>query len=545
MAYYTLHAYDADVRIPFFNGIRQDSEIATDLRYAMEAENVETHDGVLQPEAGMTYMKGEFEDKVETIARFHRRWYDGGGTNEWLVCAAGGKVYCRQANDNIGWIQILMPENMGTFQSNVWSWVTYETNVQNIDHPVDVLLMSNAKDGMYMVIPPDRPTIWGDLYTSPNDTGFTWAEIKEMTWEGVYTEKWHMVQIATRGKKFGVIERHKERVWGAAIDGEPDMLMYSAVYDPSDWRIYSENPDTEDPYQNEGQPEDGSGDILQPSWDGDKFTALKAFGDQLIAFKGNRVWRVMGVSPGEYTFTEQYGGGTNYPNTVAVDVDRIFMAERDGLSIYDGMTVSPFNRPFIEKFWRTINQSAMDQMCAAMFKHRYYLSVPTGKSPVNNALLVYNTEDNSFLVYTNTFIESLMPAGDILYATTSTEPGKVFELNYNSWETELSSGKHARWETPWMDFNFKTIAKGGYEVYFNPEVKGMPVTFRFTIQTEKKSKSKDVTIQPTTFQSKQKRVRFGGTSRRFKLIIEVLPHPQSTVWRLVGGVHMVVETDPD
>ena len=51
MAYYSLHAYDADVWIPQFSGLMQANEIASDLRYAMEAENVETFRGVLQPMA--------------------------------------------------------------------------------------------------------------------------------------------------------------------------------------------------------------------------------------------------------------------------------------------------------------------------------------------------------------------------------------------------------------------------------------------------------------------------------------------------------------
>ena len=45
MAYYTLHAYDADVRVPEFLGLRQDDEMATDLRFAADAENVENAAG--------------------------------------------------------------------------------------------------------------------------------------------------------------------------------------------------------------------------------------------------------------------------------------------------------------------------------------------------------------------------------------------------------------------------------------------------------------------------------------------------------------------
>ena len=59
------------------------------------------------------------------------------------------------------------------------------------------------------------------------------------------------------------------------------------------------------------------------------------------------------------------------------------------------------------------------------------------------------------------------------------------------------------------------------------------------------SKSKNVTIQPTVEKAKQKKVRFGGTSRRFKLIIEVLSAPNGATWRLTGGIQMVVEIDPD
>ena len=53
MAYFSLHAYDADVWLQEFKGINQaDAEINADPRFAVEAENVETPLGVLQPHAG-------------------------------------------------------------------------------------------------------------------------------------------------------------------------------------------------------------------------------------------------------------------------------------------------------------------------------------------------------------------------------------------------------------------------------------------------------------------------------------------------------------
>ena len=508
MAYYTLHAYDADVWIPHFAGLRQSDEVASDLRYAFMAENVETPRGVLQPMAAPEVLDYEFNGRIETMARFHRRWYTGAGSKDWMVIATGGKLYYKQEGAS-SWTQLPFPTGITAWQCNVWSWVTYEINPAGSTSPVDVLLMSNADDGMIIIKPPYTATV-------PNPD-------------------WSVSAVDTQGKKFGVIERYAERIWGGAIPDNPDMLMYSRPFDPTDWT----GPGVDE------EPEDAAGDISQPSWDGDSFTALRAFGSQLIAFKKNRVWRILGTNPGEYVFKEQYGGGTAYPNTLAVDVERILMMETDGMSVYDGLSVTEFNRTAIERIWKTVNKGALDQMCGCLFKNRYYVAFPTGTSTVNNTLLVYNMEEGTFLLYTDIYIESLMATEETLYATSSSLPGKIVVINYDSWETGKASGKLCRWETPWLDFGRKSIAKGGYEIYFSPEVKGHPVTFRFSIQTEKKTKSKTVTVATTSFKAKQKRVRFGGTSRRFKLIVETLPEPIGATWRLLGGIQMVVEIDPD
>ena len=517
MAYFTLHAYDSDVWIPSFSGLRQSDEIASDLRYALDAENVETPRGVLQPMAAVDVLDYSFDKKIETMARFHRRWYSGEGSKDWLIVATDGKLYYKQ-DSATSFTQLGYPTGVTSWGCNVWSWVTYEINPEGSTAPVDVLLMSNATDGMIMIVPPYTATV-----SNPD---------------------WKVQAIDTRAdptddnepqKKFGIIERYAERIWGGALTDDPDMLVYSRPFDPTDWT----------PATTDEEPEDGSGDVQQPSWDGDSFTALKSFGSQLIAFKKHRVWRILGTDPGEYTFKEQYGGGTNYANTIIVDNERILMAERDGLSVYDGLSVNPFNRFCIERMWKVVNVNAMDQMCAAFFKDRYYLALPTEGSTKNNTLIVYNAEENTFLKYTDIYIESLLATEDKLYATSSTEPGKIFIINYDSWAIGRASGKLTKWETPWMDFGRKSVAKGGYEVYFSPEVKGAPVTFRFSIQSEKKTKSKLVTVGTTTFKAKQKKIRFGGSSRKFRLIIETVATPQGATWRFIGGVQMVVEIDPD
>ena len=511
MAYYKLNAYDADTFLTSFLGLQQAGDgIGTDIRYALEAKNVETPYGVLQPMAAPVVLETGFSAKIETMARLYRRWYTGTGSKDWLVIAMDGKLYYKHDGTEDSWTQLSFPTGVSSYASNVWSWAAYEINPAGSDSPVDILLMSNADDGMIMVVPPYTATV-----SNPD---------------------WKAVGINTQGKKFGVIERYAERIWGGAIPEDPDMLMYSRPFDPEDWT--SAGPDEE--------PEDGAGDIQQPSWDGDSFVALKAFGSQLIAFKKNRVWRILGTDPGEYTFKEQFGGGTPFPNTIAVDVERIFIADYNGMSVYDGLSVEPYSREAIEPLWATINRAAMNQICGVLFKEKYYLSVPTGNSTVNNDMIVFNLRDGTILYYTGVNIESFLVTEETLYATSSSLPGKIIALPYDSWNTGAAADKASKWMTPWIDFGRKTINKGGFEVYFSPEISGTnAVTFKFSMQTEKKTKVKTVTIAPNMDKPKQKRIRFGGTGRRFRLIIEVPEQAVGTVWRFVGGIQMVVETDPD
>lgn len=536
MAYFSLHAYDADVWIRQFRGLNQsDISLNSDPMWAAEEENVETPHGVLQPQAAVRMLDGEFEDRVETLAVFTRRWYTGNGEHEWYVACAGGKFYQKQKGSRTGWMPIPLPVNITAYQSSAWSWVTYEINPQGVDATVDVLLLSNAKDGMIMIVPPDKPTTWGDIKNSN-----TWETVKGSvsalkTWLETASPKWQIITVDTQGKKFGVIERFAERIWGSAIDDDPDMLMYSRPYDPTDWTEAGENE----------EPEDGAGDILQPSWDGDKFYALKAFGDQLLAFKQNRIWRVIGTNPGEFNLREQFGGGTSCYETIAVDAERVFMADGNGMSVYDGMTTNPFLRDQIDKIWRTVNMNALYQMVGTMYNRRYYLAFPTGDSTVNNAMLIYDLDENTILFHKDIHIENFLSSKGELYATSSNLPGKILEVRYDSWKDGTASGRPTKWVSPWMDFGYKRIAKGGFDLYFTPEVQTDPVTIQFSIQTEKKTKTKTYTIQPLTNKEyRNKRLHFGGTGRRFRLIIETA-NGVTAPWRLIGGIQLIVETDPD
>lgn len=494
-SYNSISTYTATSLIPEFRGLMQYGDgIGADPRYALEAVNAVTTGGVLQPLGMPRTLYGDaLADPIDTLMCLHRRWY--AADHDLLVAYAGGKLWAKTFAEK-SWTELAMPSGMSSYAGNTWSWVTYEINPEGSPAPVDVLLISNAEDGMFM--------IRGDNLS---------------------------VSAVDAPKKFGVIERYAERIWGGAVPDDPDMLVYSAPYDPTNWEAETEIP------------EDGAGDILQPSWDGDSFTALRSFGSQLIAFKQSRVWRVIGTNPGEYTFKEQYGGGAPYASTIAVDTERIFMLTDRGVCVYDGAAVGPFYQEYAQGVFRRMNRSAMHRAVACLWNDVYYCAIPIDGSQTNNAVLCYNTKENTWLLHTAVSVASFLPTDDWLLITSPESPCQIKAWTDDSWadQTEVAP---LRWVSPWNDLGSKDVVKGGFEVYILPEA-STPVTLIVSMQTEKKTKTKRYVIQPPVKgrSAKTKRLHFGGTGRRFRLIIEAEggQHP----WRLCSGVTIVSETDPD
>lgn len=490
--------YETDVKIPVFSGLMQHGDgINIDLRYAVDAANVETPGGVLQPMAAHSLLTASTPAKIETLAVLHRRWYVGDDASPDVLVAASNGVLYYMVVGGTAWTALEHPDGLEShFTLNTWSWVQYEVAPDQAGaDPIDVLILSNQADGM--------------IYVRVDDTE------RSITKVPTY-------------KNFGTIARHNERIWGGDILNDPDMVAYSAPYNFTDWQPNMEIP------------EDGAGDIQQPTWDGDSFTALKSFGAHLIAFRRNTVWRILGTYPGEWVWRQQYGGGTAYENTIAVDGERILMLGNSGLLQYDGLAVAPYKQEMLADFWSTLNPSALEQACACMYKNSYYLSAPTGSSTTNNAVVVYNTREQTWLLRTGIAVEAWLPTEAGLYFTTVSEPGRVALWGEDAWASSVAASP-CRWVSPWIDFARKDVRKGGWSVYLLVEGKAAG-DLSISIETEKKKKTKVYAYPKLEGHAKQKRIGFGGAGRRFRLHIE---STGSNVWRLVGGIQITTEIDPD
>lgn len=474
-------AYETSVKIFPFKGINQESDGEDmNLSFAYEAENCDTSGGGLKPLRGGRQLFGTLPDPIGTLMRLYRRYYGDEADKEVLVAAAGRSLYTRTA----GSPEWAVVENI-TLQSDDMDWVTYEVNREGDESPVDVLLMTNALDGMIC--------LYGDdLHGALIDTPY----------------------------RFGILARHAERIWGGAIPDHPDTLVYSAPFDPFDWTV------------NEEIPEDGAGEVLQPSWDGDSFVALKPFGAQLLAIKRGRIWRILGTDPGTYYMKEQYGTGTASENSIVVDMDRVFMIGRHGLLRFDGTICEDFYQSTLQRIWQRVNQAAIGETCGAVYRNRLYMAVPLDGAVGNNAIIEYDLRERTFMLRTGVSVESFLVMENALYYTSGEDPYAVFSLGEGA-------ALPVRWVTGYQSLGAKDVVKSAYVAYmaiYSDEA-NVPVTV--TVQTEKRVKSKDVLLPGN---GKMKRVRLSGTGRRFRFSLAV---GGGVDWSLLGGVQIRMETDED
>ena len=406
----------AYLRSGAFKGLYQDGDgFGEGLEYAWEGENFDCEGGGLRPFPRGEALPGAVGEPIGTLAGLYRRYHRNEGEDPLLlVAAAGSSLYARDAGES-QWQRIATGIIKDSFD-----FVSYEVNgyyekageryAQSVDGavwvdaeaPIDVLLLTNSRDGMICV--------YGDTRQAARVT----------------------IRPGGGGEvRFGVLARHAERIWGSGIEGDPDKLMYSAPYDPFNWEADEDNP------------EDGAGDILQPSWDGDSFVALRPMGAQLLAVKKRRVWRILGTDPSQYVMKEQYGGGAICENSLVVHGSEAYMLSRDGLVRYDGATAEIFGRGQVKRVLGRIHWDAADGACAAMRGDIYCLAVPLDESPVNNAVLEYDTKRGVFCLRVGVYVKSFLETEGKLLFTSGLE-GKVYALSGGD---TLAMRWVSRWQT--------------------------------------------------------------------------------------------------
>lgn len=485
-------SYEGRFTIPAPKGVYQAAgDTNVDIEYAYRAENMRTERGMLGTALGTSRAFPALGAPIETLTRFYRRLRP--DDPDVYVAGAGGAIYTYTAGSE-GWVL-----RADGFMSNRWSYVTYEAEEEGTT--VDILIMSNAKDGMIAVFGSDLR-----------------VEKKTLAIGNDYADV-----------KFAVLARHAERIWGTGAEDYPDDVFYSRPYDPFDWTDVADTPEL------------GGGVIRQPTWDGDAFVALHPFGGYLMAIKPGTVFEIRGTDPGSYTITEAYGtDGPAQPDSICVDRQRMYYLTDSGIGVYDGSTLELLSRDALHETMSMRQDGGRETAC--LCDHVYYLALAVKENAEdevaeNNTVIEYDTERGVFMVRKGIRVKDFFSLNGRIYYTQADSPYEILRYNDPDSGSYMGQPIESLWETPWMDLG-KAYRKRDFVLRFTAEAEENDVPVSLTIETERGRKTRTVMMQRGRCDY---RVKIQQSGVRVKLRIE--SGKRAAGWRISGGIDVEYTLD--
>ena len=193
--------------------------------------------------------------------------------------------------------------------------------------------------------------------------------------------------------------------------------------------------------------ENVSGGHVEVGTDSDPITGLFALSNQLLIFKRDKLYRLLGDRPGNYRIVPVEAALAQPIHTACVLYgDRLFFLTDRGLYFYDGQTVRRTGHgadlvPLLERvdFSAAVSAACGDSLYFAVKEH--------ADSVHNDLLIEYDVLRDCFLLRRGLGIVDLTGCYGTLYALTG--KGEVAVLN----EGDSYGGEpiDAYWETPWLD----------------------------------------------------------------------------------------------
>ena len=519
--------YTASLTIPEFRGVMQYDEnesINTDMRYAADGGCFSIRDGTLLPVALPT-------DERTLTGRYYsgavlRLVNNSSMTEKNIITATGEDTAQEKALTSFfgfTYGPVGAAGTLGTLGTR-FSFAQYEYYDSDDSKTYDAMLLSNTTSGMQLVVLKTNSTMTFDPVTTPYN--------------------------------FGVIARFGERIWGTGIEDHPDVLCYSAPYDPTDWT------------QNVQIPEDGGGEIRQPTFDGEGFTALVPFGNSLLAFKEHSLWRITGLSPDEYTFQEQYGTGTIYPNTIVVYQEGVFFLTDRGVYRYDGVSVRPFQTQALRTLWKDLPLRSINPVIPTgiIWNNRYILSIPTlSTDTVNTDTVIYNfTEGTWEHGPTDLSATVYFEIANGLYFL---QPGSGNTTKLRAWcgtveETPASAVSDITtfngfdWISPWSDMNCKDVLKHDFKLRFwiqthndllDSGAAAGKLKLEVTVETERGEKTREMLFEQDSDTEILMRFHISGKKVRLKFKCrDENGNTTMNAWcRIMGGVQLNADVTPE
>lgn len=248
------------------------------------------------------------------------------------------------------------------------------------------------------------------------------------------------------------VELYYSRLFAAGDADNPSRLYYSQA--PGDTR-------TIELWTSADESENVSGGFVDVGTDSDPITGLFALSNQLLIFKRDSLYRLLGDRPGNFRIQPVNGTMQQPVHTACVRAgDVLYFLTSGGMYYFDGQTVQ--KKADADKVRLLLESANLSSCTAAACKDRLYFSFREAEGAgENDALLIYDLERGTYMVRRGFQAPGLFAAGGTLYLL----DGNGYVCRFEEGETYDGVRIDAYWKTPMTDLDSKAVNKRLEELY--------------------------------------------------------------------------------
>ncbi|MBO4848160.1 MAG: hypothetical protein J5586_03305 [Clostridia bacterium] len=254
----------------------------------------------------------------------------------------------------------------------------------------------------------------------------------------------------------GYIAMYRGRLFAAGDLDNPNRLYYSKLPGGErtieDWGYDQDSPAVE------------GGHVEIGTTSGDPITAICAISNQLLIFKKNSIYRLIGDRPGNFNIELIEQDSTPVADTAcAVYRDMVFFVTDDGLHCFNGVDTALM--PDAHRIKRIMESADTSDTRMATAGDRIYFTVKLG---TETRLIEYDTGTRRYMQYGGFTAKDLAPHGGKLVLATA----ERYIVRWGEGDTFDGAPIAAYWTTPLTDLGDKSVIKSLRELYLRGSSEG-------------------------------------------------------------------------
>jgi len=248
------------------------------------------------------------------------------------------------------------------------------------------------------------------------------------------------------------VELYYSRLFSAGDLNFPSRLYYSQA--PGDTRSLEDWTSAE-------ASENVGGGHIEVGTDSDPITGLFALSNQLLIFKRDSLYRLLGDRPGNYRILPVNGTMQQPVHTACVRVgDVLYFLTEGGMYYFDGQAVQ--RKADAVKVCDLLLGANLSACAAASCSERLYFAFREANGcEANDAILVYDLARGVYMVRRGFHATGVCAASGTLYLM----DGNGFICRFDEGDTYGGGRIDAYWKTPMTDLDAKSVSKRLEELY--------------------------------------------------------------------------------